>query len=418
MILPVLRRLSGLLASFKAPGFWLFYTNSTFAAVDMSVRTAVHGWLVLELSNDSELWVGIQALASGLGQILFSLAAGALVDRFQRRTVLIVEGALGAIIAFSLAAAVYLDAVTLWLAVAVAFLIGCLRAVRFTAANRYVYDLVGPWQLVNGAALWRVSLMPMMVFGSIAAGMLIERSGIWAAYGFMGVSMLLALPFLVFITVRGRVEPTGTNLLRQMAEGVDYAARSRPLRTLFTMSIVMESLGFAFLIMIPVMAKNELHAGAAGMGFIQAGAGMGMFLAPLVMAIRGDAGNKPRTIFLNALAAGVALVGFALSRSLLLSVLLAMVTMALLNAYDLTLGALMQLVAPPHLRGRAVGLHSLAISFTAVGGFALGAVGSVVGVPATLAAGGAGIVVNALLRRPALMRIREHSAVSPAADAP
>ena len=117
----------------------------------------------------------------------------------------------------------------------------------------------------------------------------------------------------------------------------------------------MESLGFAFLIMIPVMAKNELHAGAAGMGFIQAGAGMGMFLAPLVMAIRGDAGNKPRTIFLNALAAGVALVGFALSRSLLLSVLLAMVTMALLNAYDLTLGALMQLVAPPHLRGRAVG---------------------------------------------------------------
>ena len=91
MILPVLRRLSGLLASFKAPGFWLFYTNSTFAAVDMSVRTAVHGWLVLELSNDSELWVGIQALASGLGQILFSLAAGALVgpvsaqDRAHRR---------------------------------------------------------------------------------------------------------------------------------------------------------------------------------------------------------------------------------------------------------------------------------------------------------------------------------------------
>ena len=418
MALLSLPRLSGFLASFKAPGFWLFYASSTFAAVDMSVRAAVHSWLVLELSNDSELWVGIQALASGLGQILFSLAAGALADRFQRRSVLMAEGVMGAIVVFGLAAAVYLDVATLWLAVAAAFVIGCLRAVRFTAANRFVYDLVGPRQLINGAALWRVSLMPMMVFGSIAAGMLIERSGIWAAYGFVGVSMLLALPFLFFITVRGRVEPTGTNLLRQMAEGVQYAARSRSLSTLFTMSIVMESLGFAFLIMIPVMAKNVLQVGGVGMGFIQAGAGLGMFLAPMVLAARGDAGNKPRTIFLNALAAGVALTGFALSRSLLLSVLLAMATMALLNAYDLTLGALMQLVAPPHLRGRAVSLHSLAISFTAVGGFALGAIGSVVGVPATLVASGGGIVLNALLRRPALMRVREHSAASPVPDGP
>ena len=50
----------------------------------------------------------------------------------------------------------------------------------------------------------------------------------------------------------------------------------------------------------------------------------------------------------------------------------------------------MQLVAPPHLQGRAVSLHSLAISFTSLGGFAMGMAASLVGGPAVVAAGGVG----------------------------
>jgi len=83
--------------------------------------------------------------------------------------------------------------------------------------------------------------------------------------------------------------------------------------------------------------------------------------------------------------------------------------MAFLNAYDLTLGVLIQLVAPPSMRGRAVSLHSLAISFTAVGGFVMGGVGSIVGVPVMVAAGGTGIVFNALVRRRAILKIREYN---------
>ena len=54
-----------LLASFGAPGFRPFYAYNTFAAVDMNVRIGVHGWLVLELSDDSAFWVGMFALALG-----------------------------------------------------------------------------------------------------------------------------------------------------------------------------------------------------------------------------------------------------------------------------------------------------------------------------------------------------------------
>ena len=83
--------------------------------------------------------------------------------------------------------------------------------------------------------------------------------------------------------------------------------------------------------------------------------------------------------------------------------------MAFLNAYDLTLGVLIQLVAPPNMRGRAVSLHSLAISFTAVGGFVMGGIGSIVGVPVMIAAGGIGIIINAMFRRRAILTVHEYS---------
>ena len=403
-----LTRFPRLLASFKAPGYRLFYANSTFAAVDMNVRMAVHGWLVLELSNDSELWVGIFALVLGLGQVLFSMVAGAIVDRFQRRDVLLVEGAVSATVALGLALGTLLDAVDLWLAIALAFPIGCQRAVRFTASNRFIYDLVGTRQLINGISLWRISATPMMIVGALLVGVLIDRAGIWAAYAFMGVSLIISLPFLLLIRVKGVTERSGIGLLQQTAAGVRFAAQSRPLRTLFTVSLVMEALGFAFLIMIPVMAKNVLEVGATGMGVLQAGVGLGMLLVGLILAAKGDVDNKPRIVFVSALGAGLALIGFALSRSLALSFVFAAAVMAFLNAYDLTLGALMQLVSPPNFRGRAISLHSLAISFTALGAFIMGVAGGIVGLPAVLVASGAGIVLNSLLRRGALMRIEEN----------
>ena len=245
--------------------------------------------------------------------MLFSSVSGALADRLQRKTLLLWEGVLSGAVSGGLALATYFDVATLGLAIGLAFLIGCLRAVRFTATNRIVYDLVGPQQLVNGISLWRLSTTPMMTLGAMLAGALLERPGIWAAYAFMGISLVAAMPFLVMVRVRGVVERPTSGLLQQTVDGLRYAAGNQALRTLFTVSVAMESLGFAFLVMIPVMAKTVLEVGGTGLGFMQAGVGAGMLVANVVMAARGDSENKPRIIYMNAFAAGLALIAFALS---------------------------------------------------------------------------------------------------------
>ena len=144
------------------------------------------------------------------------------------------------------------------------------------------------------------------------------------------------------------------------------------------------------------------------MGLMQAGTGIGMVFANLTMATFGDRFNKPKVILVNALFAGIALLGFALSKSLLTSIFFATLTMGFLNAYDLTIGALLQLIAPPEMRGRAISLHSLAISFTSLGGFIMGGIGSIVGVPATLTVAAVAILFHSIIRRRSILRIREN----------
>jgi MFS family permease len=394
--------------SMKNPGFALFFAHNSLASVDMMVRMAVHGWLILELSDDSAFWVGIYALILGVGQLVFSMFAGALCDRFPPRIILLIEGAIGAFIAFSLMIGTYFDNVNLVTALGVAFIIGCSRATRFTANQRFIYDLVGPLNLMNGISLWRLSITPMVIMGSITAGALIQWGGIWSAYAFLAVSILLSLPFLLLIRLNEPVVHTKSNLLKETLEGIQYAIQNKSLMTLFGFSLVMEGCGFAFLIMIPVMAKNILMVGAMGMGLLQAGVGTGMVLANLSMSIIGDRSNKSKIILVNALLAGIALFGFAVSESLWISIFFATLTMGFLSAYDLTLGALLQLTASAEMRGRAISIHSLAISFTALGGFLMGGIGSIVGVPTTLATAAVTIMLNSIIRRRSILKIREN----------
>ncbi len=395
-------------ASLKAPGFRFFFLNNIFSSIDMNVRIAIHGWLILDLSGDSPFWVGIFAFVLGLGQLSFSFIAGAIVDRFQRRNILLVEGIISTSIAGGLALATYYDVAELWWAIAIAFVTGCQRAVRFTAANRMVYDLVGPHRLINGVSLWRVSASPMMIFGSLFIGVIIDWVGIWGAFAFMAASLGVGLPFLLMIQIHGSIDSSSTSLFRQTLEGAQLAVRNPSLRILFSVSVVMETLGFSFLVMIPVMAKTVLETGGTGLGVLQAGVGAGMLGATLLMAAWGDSVPKAKIIIVCAAGAGVALIAFAVSRSLPISVILAGAVMGFLNAYDLALGAMMQLVSPAHLRGRSISLHSLAISFTALGGFAIGALGGIVGVPLVMAVSGGGIIANAALRRRAVLGLLEH----------
>jgi MFS family permease len=169
----------------------------------------------------------------------------------------------------------------------------------------------------------------------------------------------------------------------------------------------MEAFGFSYQTMVPVMAKDVLDIGAVGLGQISAASGVGAGLAMLSVAALGNVRNKPRLLFWCAMGAGVSLLAFSLSRHLALSMLCALLTTGMLMAYDIALSSLLQIVSPSRIRGRIVSLYGLAIGFMSFGGFAIGAIGSFIGVPLMLGLSSVAIFSNLLLHRHRLLQVRE-----------
>lgn len=401
-------------STFRIPAFRLLFASGMVSSVSLNVRMLVHGWLVLSLSGDSPFWVGISAAFMGFSQLALAIVGGVVADRVPRRTVLIAEQAVGMVLSLLLAIGIFFHAVTLPLALAASIVIGGLRAFNWTATNAILYDIAGPQRLLNATALWRIAVAPTQIFGSLLAGALIGWAGMWSAYAFIAAAGLVTPLLLLPLRADAQVTRSNGTVLAQALEGLRFVAKDRSLRTIITFSLVMETFGFSFMTMIPVVVKNVLGAGPLALGLLSAAIGTGSLIGLLVVAALGNFHHKSLLVFVNAAGAGLALLLFSFSRSLPLSMALAMATMAFLMAYDLNLVTLLQLLAPPQMRGRVVSMHSLTISFTSIGGFITGGLGSLIGVPAMLAIGGGLIVGNAALRRSHILRVREATPDAPA----
>lgn len=395
------------LESFRLPAFRLLFYNGVLASVSMNVTGLVHSWLVLSLSDDSPFWVGVSVAMHGVGQVAFAVLGGVVVDRYDRRLVLFCEQLSAAAVAGVLAVTSYLGWANLPLAIGLSFVMGANGTLERTASNAILYDVAGQERLLNALSLRRVAVLPGMIGGSLVAGWVLATVGTWSGYALICGALILAPWVLLRLPAPARPGHERAGVLHQALEGVRYGAKDWQVRTLLLVALGMESFGFSYMTMIPVMAKNVLDVGPVGLGFISAATGVGSTVAVLAVAALGDLRHKPRLILGTAAAAGVFLVGFSFSRSLPLAMLFAMLTTACLMAYDITIGALLQLVAPPAMRGRIVSLHSLAIAFMSLGGFLTGALGSVIGVNVMMMFGGGAILTNLLAQRGRLMRIRE-----------
>lgn len=403
-------RVGTALEAFRLPAFRLLFVNGVFQSVTIGVTGLVHSWLVLALSDDSALWVGVSVAINGIGQVAFSVLGGVMVDRLDRRKVMVGEQICSAGVAGVLAITSYAGVATLPLALGLSFVMGVNQTVARTVSNAILFDVAGHARLLNVLSLRRLAILPGMVGGSLLAGWLLANVGTWAGYALIGGVLSLAPWVLLWLPAREPNPPERATVLRQAWEGMRFGARDWQIRTLLLIAVGMEAFGFSYSTMIPVMAKNVLEVGAVGAGLLSAASGAGSAISVLAVAVLGNFRHKPILILSAAAAAGVFLLGFSLSRSLPVAMLFATLTTGCLMAYDITIGALLQLVAPSAMRGRIVSLHSLAIAFMSLGGFATGAIGSLVGVNAMMTFGGVAILANLLVRRGPLLRIEEVTA--------
>jgi len=370
--------------------FRLFFIGQGISLVGTWMQNVGEGWLILTLTN-SPFYVGLTAALSSLGVLLFSLYAGVIADRVDKRRFIIFMQLAFMLEALTVAVLVWTGVVAVWQVLLLATILGIASAFDIPMRQSFVVEMVGKDDLMNAIALNSSVFNGARVIGPAIAGVLIGAVGIAWCYFLNGVSYIAVIAGLLLMRLPPRAPPArGASAWTGFREVLAYLRGDRRLRVLMILTAVISVFGFPYIAMMPVFARDVLHRGATGYGALTSSIGIGAVIGALGIALASARIRaRGRLMLAGGTAFGILLMLFAASRSLALSMLLLALAGCAMIVNNSLANTLLQTTAPDHLRGRIMGFYSFVfVGMAPFGAFLFGLVAEHVGAPATLAAGG------------------------------
>ncbi len=388
--------------------FRLLVANRFLLTLGIQMMGLTVGWQVYQLTHDP-LSLGLIGLAEALTYIGSALPAGHLADRSEkRRIILAAELAL-------LGCVLWL----LWLTVrgnsrllpvyAAMGLTGIARAFLWSASIPYA-ELIVPKAEYARAAAWNSSAWEVgAVLGPAAGGLLYGIRGPLIPYLTACALVVLAL---AVGTRLGPVHPSRgaeTGLTESLIQGVRFVFSRQVI--LGALALDMLAVLFGGVVAILPVFADLLRVGPAGLGLLRAAQSIGAITMALIQTRRGAFHRAGRALFFAVTLFGLCIIGFALSTSFVLSLILLAIAGMADNVSVITRSSILQAATPDHMRGRVAAVNGIFIgSSNELGAFESGVTARLLGAVRSVVVGGTLtlLAVGAVAWRfPKLRRLRE-----------
>jgi MFS family permease len=407
------------LRAFRSRNYRLFFSGQAGSLIGMWLQLTAMSWLMYRLTQ-AATWVGFLTLAwQGPGLVLGPIA-GALADRVDRRKILIWAQALSVVPAALLGIFTIAHIVAPWHVLVLAFMTGVLRSFEIPTRQAFIPDIVAAEDLANAIGMNSALFNGARLVGPAIAGALIPLVGEGWCFIANAVSYLAILFALVAMQMPRSAarRAVTTSVLADILEGLAHVRREPALKAILGGLSFFAVVGMPYSVLLPSFAGRQLGGGPNTFSSLQAAVGLGAMVAAFGLAMRSRVPGLERWLVIAGAAFGVLLV--ALSRAT--SLPMALVVLAPLGAgFIVTMAAtntLLQTLAPRHLRGRVMSLHTtLFLGVFPLAGLGWGALADRFGEAAVLAGGGVLVVVGTLISGRAVLR-HAPPALAAAAAAP
>jgi MFS family permease len=341
--------------SLSVRNYRLFFTGQVISWTGTWVQWVAQGWLVLRLTH-SGFGLGLVTALQWLPVLLFGAWAGVLVDRFDKRHLLIFTNICAGMFSLILGIATVTDIVTLWMIVLIAFLLGVVTALDNPTRQTFTYEMVGRNKLTNAVSLNTATFTTARVIGPAVAGFMIAGVGIGPCFLVNAASFVPITLALFRMNKEELQQSVPTERAKgQIRDGFRYARSHPTVRTILVMMSIVGMLEYNFQVILPVLAKDTFSGNATTFGFLGALLGIGMFTGSLTNAA---VGRPSRTILLGAGSAlGVLTIIVANAPSVLVAGLLMIPLGAASMAFLATMNTTLQLSSSDLMRGRVMALY-------------------------------------------------------------
>jgi predicted MFS family arabinose efflux permease len=380
--------------------WWVSFLVATSSARMLLFGT---GWLLVLVATAegaperAALYLGLLGLSRAIPAILLGLIAGVVVDRVDRRIVLIASEFAFAATAFALGLAAITGTATLLIVLAAGAMYGATSVLYVPSRQAIQPSLVGDRDLPSAIGLNSIALSSSALIGPLVGGILVIPFGVGGVLVASGLGQLLVLAALTFLSPYPVVgDGKGSGIVRSLVEGLRYVGANALLVWLIVAYGTTLILVDPYVDLLPALAR-AMRFGPVELSWLIAAAGLGRLVAGLVVAMLRSLQRYPIVTFGAIALAGVLLAAFTRQRDLaLLLVLAAGLGFTAIFAGS-SISLIIQTTTPDHLRGRVNSLFNLLIDAgTPSGALALGILATAAGVDTALLGAGLLAAVVAL----------------------
>jgi MFS transporter, DHA1 family, staphyloferrin A biosynthesis exporter len=348
------------------------------------IQSVGQGWLVFQLTN-SAAQLGIFAFVRGMAVLLITPLGGAIADRLNRRHLLTVATALGAINATVVAVLVASGHIALWQLYFTSCVDGVVASLGLPARQVMVFDVVGPDDLTNAVAINSMGNNIVRILGPSLGGLLIGTTGLSSCFFAQALAYLVAVGATLLIRTNSMRAVGRISVFGNIVDGVRYMAKDSLVVTLLLVTLLPSLLVYPYVSFMQVFAEDVYHVGAGGYGILFTGVGFGSIAGAAWVASHASFRRSGWMMLLTDIIYMLCIVAFALSPYFYLGfffLILAGVANSIYNTYDQTL---LQLNISDDYRGRVLSLYLTLSAVTPIGSLAMGAMISSFGAPGVVA---------------------------------
>lgn len=389
----------------QIPEFRNLMTGRFFLILSFRMLATLLGWWIYELTNDP-FAIGLIGLSEVIPAVSSALYAGHVIDNTEKKRLLLICNYAYVVLIGLLALLAFYETdlhhfsnrqITYFIYGTI-FFTGICRAFLGPLVPAMIPKIVGQQKLPSAITVNQATFLTASVSGHALGGFFIHWFDI-AGTLFIIVGLMIFASLFFSMINQHHSENIGKEikLIESMKEGIEYIYKTREILGALLLDMFAVLFGGA-VAMIPVFAKDILHVGSQGFGFLNAASDIGAMLIIITLSFIPLRRNQGKILLVAVAGFGICIIGFGLSKWYWLSFFF-LVLSGILDGISVVIrGTIVQLKTPEHIRGRVLSVNSMFImSSNELGQFESGLAAKLLGVVRSVVFGGSMTLLIALI---------------------
>lgn len=344
------------------PDLLPLFTFASFAFIFISnigswMQITATSWLLYDLT-DSAFQLGLNGVFRAIPTIGLGVFGGTVADRYDRRRLILFSQIALMLLAFSLGFLAQTGVVQAWHIYVLTSLNSVVGTLDGPARQALLPSLVPRWALPNAIALNSILWKGTVLVGPALAGIAIATVGTDGAFYANGLSFLAVIGAVLMMKSRPNQARQKRAFSKDFYEGLAYVFSHKIIVGVMGMEAASSVFGLDQA-MLTIFARDVLHVGASGLGFLQSARGLGGVLGSSLLIFLGQHRAQGAILLASAVLYSAAFALFDISYSFPLSLVLLLIVGAMDTIWGATRNTILQVTTAESMRGRVMGIFQL-----------------------------------------------------------